>query len=222
MLYLVLVNGLVDSFNPCAIGILILYLGLLLAFQPQRKLLFSFGLFYILSIYATYLFIGLGLLKTFHLFGVHDFFGWAAAFVVLMLGLFNLKEYFWQGLTIPVLSPFLSKCRIPRWTPNFSIVSATVLGFLVGLCEFPCSGGIYLATVALLSVRQTFLTGLTYLLLYNLMFVLPLVVVFAAVGNKKFLDWFKSVQNKNFKKIKLIMGVLMIASAILLVVWLIK
>ncbi|MCL5794995.1 MAG: hypothetical protein M1338_01410 [Patescibacteria group bacterium] len=222
MLYLVLTNGLIDSFNPCAIGVLILYLGLLLSFQSQRKLLLAFGLFYILSIYTTYLFIGLGLLKIFHLFGVHDFFGWMAVFVVLGLGLYNLKEYFWPNLYIPYLSPLLSKCHIPRWRVEVGIVSAIILGFLVGICEFPCSGGIYLATVALLSLKQTFFQGLFYLLLYNLMFVLPLILIFVTVGNNKIFDWIKTTQGKNFARIKLIMGLSMIVSAILLLVWLIK
>ncbi len=222
MLYLVLINGLIDSFNPCAIGVLILYLGLLLSFRSSRKLLLGFGLFYILSIYATYLLIGLGLLKTFHLFGVHDFFGWAAAIVVLGLGLYNLKEYFWPQLYIPVLTPFLSRCRMPKWDPKINMISAIVLGFLVGVCEFPCSGGIYLATVAMLSLKQTFLKGLIYLLFYNLMFVLPLVIIFATVGNNRVFDWIKDTQSKSFLLIKLIMGISMIISGGLLLFWLIK
>lgn len=222
MLYLVLTNGLIDSFNPCAIGVLILYLGLLLSFRSSSKLLISFGLFYILSIYTTYLLIGLGLLKTFHLFGVHNFFGWAATIVVLVLGIYNLKEYFWPRLYIPVLTPFLSRCRIPKWDPKVNIVSAIVLGFLVGICEFPCSGGIYLATVALLSLKQTFLQGLIYLLLYNLMFVLPLIIIFATVGNKYTFNWLKETQSKSFRLIKLIMGISMIISGGLLLFWLIK
>lgn len=222
MLYLVLLNGLVDSFNPCAIGVLILYLGLLLSFRSSRGLLISFGLFYILSIYATYLLIGMGLLKTFHLFGVHDFFGWAAAILVLGLGIYNLKEYFWPQLYIPVLTPFLSRCRIPKWDPKVNIISAIVLGFLVGACEFPCSGGIYLATVALLSLKQTFLQGLIYLLFYNLMFILPLVIIFAAVGNNYIFNRLKETQSKSFYLIKLIMGISMIVSGVLLLIWLIK
>lgn len=222
MFYLVIVNGLIDSLNPCAIGVLIFYLGLLLSFRTNRKLILVFGLFYIISIYVTYLFIGLGLLKTFHLFGVHNFFGWLAAILIIFLGLYNLKEYFYPNLFIPVVSPFLSRCRIPRWNTNISLVSAVVLGFLVGLCEFPCSGAIYLATVALLSVKKTFLIGLAYLLVYNLMFVLPLIVIFLFAGNKKIYDLLQRSQAKSVKIIKLIMGFSMLASGILLLYWLIS
>src|SRR3990167_1548431 len=203
MLYLVVVNGLIDSLNPCAIGVLIFYLGLLLSFKTNRRYLLLFGLFYIISIYVTYFFIGLGFLKTFHLFGVHNFFGWAAAILIIFLGLYNIKEYFLPYWQIPIISPFLSRCRIPRWTANISIGSAIVLGFLVGLCEFPCSGAIYLATVAMLTVKVTFFTGLLYLLVYNLMFVIPLIVIFIFVGNKKFYTLLQDTQSKNFSRIKL-------------------
>lgn len=222
MLYLVLINGLIDSFNPCAVGVLIFYLALLLSFQSRRTLLLSFGLFYILSIYATYFLIGLGILKTFHLFGLHNFFGFLAAILILLLGLYHLKEYFLPNLYIPIISPFLSRCRIPKIDPKISVLSAIILGFLVGICEFPCSGGIYLATVALLSVKETFLRGLLYLLLYNLMFVLPLIIIFAGLGNKVFFNWFKKVQAKNISLVRLIMGLSMTVSAILLLIWLIK
>jgi cytochrome c biogenesis protein CcdA len=222
MLYLVLINGLIDSFNPCAIGVLILYLALLLTVQQNRKLLFAFGLFYVISIFTTYLFIGLGLLKTFHLFGIHNFFGWAASFLIIFLGLYNLKEYFLPRFFIPIISPFLSRCKIPRLDQKFSIISGLLLGFLVGICEFPCSGGIYLATVALLSLKQTFLKGLVYLLLYNFMFILPLIVIFAGVGNQYFFEKLKKAQAKSAKLVKLLMGISMLVSGIILLIWLIR
>lgn len=222
MLYLVLINGLIDSLNPCAIGVMIFYLSLLLSFKNNRRLLIIFGLFYILSIYTTYLLIGFGLLKTFHLFNIHNFFGWAAAVLVLFLGLFNLKEYFLPNLRIPIVSPFLSRCRIPRWNPQVSMISAIVLGFLVGLCEFPCSGAIYLATLAMLSIKSTFAIGLIYLLFYNLMFVLPLIALFAFVGHRKIFKWLKEKQATSAGKIKLMMGLMMIISSIILFYWLIS
>src|SRR3989338_7422809 len=181
MLYLVLINGLIDSFNPCAIGVLIFYLTLILSLKLKRQLFISFGIFYILATYATYFLIGLGLLRVIHLFGVHNFFGWLAAFLVLLVGLNNLKDYLWPSWLIPGLSSFLNRCRLPKWEPQVTVLSAITLGILIGLCEFPCSGGIYLATVSMLSLKQTFWQGLSYLLLYNLMFIMPLVVLFASV-----------------------------------------
>jgi cytochrome c biogenesis protein CcdA len=221
MLYLVLINGLIDSFNPCAIGVLIFYLALILSLKVERKLFIAFGLFYILATYVTYLFIGFGIFHVIHLFGVHNFFGWIAAFLILILGLFNLKEFFWPNWKIPLLSAFFSRCRIPKWKPQITIISAVVLGFLIGICEFPCSGGVYLATISLLTVKETFWQGISYLLLYNVMFVLPLVIIFLSTGNRPVFEFMRKLNSKTFTWIKLIMGISMIISGLLLLWWLI-
>ena len=222
MLYLVFINGLIDSFNPCAIGVLIFYLTLIISFKVARRLFVAFGLFYILATYATYFLIGLGLLKVIHLFGVHNFFGWAAAVLIIILGLFNLKEFFWPMWQIPVLSAFFNRCRIPKWKPEITIISALTLGVLIGLCEFPCSGGIYLATVSLLAVKATFWQGVFYLLLYNLMFVLPLIIIFISTGNRPAFAALQKIHGKTFSWIKLIMGLSMVISGVLLLIWLIN
>ena len=222
MLYLVIINGLIDSFNPCAIGVLLFYLALLLSLKVNKKLFISFGLFFILTTYATYLFIGLGIFKVYHFFGVHNFFGWAAAILILILGLFNLKEFFWPDWQVPFLSSFFNRCRIPKWRPQATILSAAILGFLIAICEFPCSGGIYLATVSLLTIKTTFWQGATYLLLYNLMFILPLIILFLSVGNRVVFQYLQKVHQKTFRSAKLIMGFSMVISAILLLIWLIR
>jgi cytochrome c biogenesis protein CcdA len=221
MLYLVLINGLIDSFNPCAIGVLIFYLALILSLKVERKLFITFGLFYILATYVTYLFIGFGIFHVIHLFGVHNFFGWAAAFLILILGLFNLKEFFWPSWNIPLLTAFFNRCRLPKWKPEITILSAIALGFLIGICEFPCSGAIYLATISLLTVRETFWQGIGYLLIYNVMFVLPLVIIFLSTGNKAVFEFMQKLNSKTFTLVKLIMGISMIVSGILLLIWLV-
>lgn len=221
MLYLVILNGLIDSFNPCAIGVLISYLALILSFKVARRHFINFGLFYILATYATYLLIGLGILRVVHLFGVHNFFGWIATVVILVLGLFNIKDFFWPYWKIPLLTSFFGRCHLPRWKPKFTVIGALVLGFLIGICEFPCSGGIYLATVSLLSVKETFLKGVSYLLVYNLMFVLPLVIIFISAGNRFIFQKLQGLQSKTFSWTKLIMGASMVASGVLLLIWLI-
>lgn len=157
-------NGLIDSINPCAIGVLVATVAVLFALGNYREQIARFGFFYILTTYVTYLLIGLGILKAVHLFGIHNFFGWASAVALIVMGLYQLKN---------------NACIVPKNMPkNATIWAGIVLGFLVGLCEFPCSGGVYLATIGFLGIRETFWSGLAYLLWYNLMFVLPLIALF--------------------------------------------
>lgn len=222
MLALVLLNGLIDSFNPCAIGVLLSYLALLLSWRVQRRFFLVFGFFYLLATYATYFLIGLGLLRVFHFFGVHNFFGWVAAAAIFLLGLFNLKEFFLPQWSIPWLSAFFNRCRLPQWRPELTIFSAITLGFLIALCEFPCSGGVYLATVSLLSAQATFWQGILYLLLYNLMFILPLIIIFLSVGNSFIFTRLQKIHRETFSFTKLLMGISMVLTGVLLFIWLIQ
>ncbi len=57
----VVVTALVDSINPCAIGVLILLISVLVAFKSKKDML-KIGLIYILAVYVTYLAAGLGIL----------------------------------------------------------------------------------------------------------------------------------------------------------------
>ncbi|MBI2588493.1 hypothetical protein HY373_00255 [Candidatus Berkelbacteria bacterium] len=221
MLALILINGLIDSINPCAIGVLLFYLALLFTLKTKKESVWHFGLFYILAIYLTYLLIGLGLLRAVHIFGIHNFFGWVAAFLVFLIGLWNLKEYFWRGFWIPILSPLLSVCRVFQTKKELTVLSAIALGFFVALCEFPCSGAIYLVTLAFLAAKETFLKGISYLLLYNLMFVLPLVVIFIFAGNERVLLKIKKWQEKYGRFSNLVLGIMMLILGALLLWWLI-
>ena len=48
---------------------------------------------------------------------------------------------------------------------------------MVGLFEFPCTGGPYLLILSLLHDSASFVSGALYLIYYNLIFVLPLVLI---------------------------------------------
>ncbi|MGQ0796984.1 MAG: hypothetical protein ACT4OI_03850 [Methanobacteriota archaeon] len=88
---------------------------------------------------------------------------------------------------LPSLS-FVSHASWPRIRARIlsgSVPSATAAGILVGLCTFPCSGGIYVAVLGLLAARASFLEGLAYLYLYNGMYILPLVSVLVFVSNRR-------------------------------------
>jgi cytochrome c biogenesis protein CcdA len=56
-------------------------------------------------------------------------------------------------------------------------------GMLVGLCTVPCAGAVYLAVLALLSAQATVLAGVGYLVLYNVVFVAPLVIILALASS---------------------------------------
>ncbi len=69
-----------------------------------------------------------------------------------------------------------------------SIPTAFVLGLFVGLSEFPCTGGPYLMILGLLHDHATQFSGVWHLAVYNIIFVLPLVLILLAASNGTVLE----------------------------------
>ena len=97
----------------------------------------------------------------------------------------RLKDYFFPQLPIHLRIPTIAHGTIQDWLKRATYPASAVGGFLVGLCTFPCSGGIYLAIIGLLAAKATYLQGLGYLGLHNLAFVLPLFIILASVGSRR-------------------------------------
>lgn len=220
LLSVVIVSGFVDSFNPCAISLLLLYISLMFTLQKSRKEIFAFGLFYVIAIYVTYMAIGLGLIRAGILFTAYPI-AKAGAILAILFGALNIKEFFWPGGRFSIRIPLRVRGWVSKYAFKATIVSALVVGLLIGIYEFPCSGAIYLAVVGLLSSKQTFWTGLPYLLLYNLMFVLPLIVIFVLATNKVTTEKYINFQEKHGRKLHLVLAVFMIilGVVILKLVW---
>lgn len=92
-----------------------------------------------------------------------------------------------------------------------SIPTAFLLGALVGLCEFPCTGGPYLMVLGLLHDRSTYSAGLGYLLLYNPIFILPLVIILLLASHSSLLQKVREWQQQKRASMRWMGGVVMIA-----------
>jgi len=88
-------------------------------------------------------------------------------------------------------------------------------GGLVGLCTVPCSGSVYLATVALLSQQTTYAAGLAYLALYNLMFVTPLLILLAFTTSRSSYRLLARAQLRARGGLKLLVGSATVAIGLL-------
>jgi len=209
LLSVVIVSGLIDSFNPCAISLLLIYISMMFTLQKDRKEIFYFGLTYVISIYVTYLLIGLGLLRAGTLFTSYPI-SKAGAVLVIFFGLMNIKEYYFPNSPFSIRIPLKIRAVVSKYAYQATIASAVIVGMLIGLYEFPCSGAIYLAVISMLSSKTSFATGLSYLLLYNLMFILPLIAIFVAATNKITTEKFINLQEKHGRKLHLILAIAMI------------
>lgn len=178
----VLLTGLVDGVNPCAIAILLFFITFLFTIRKTGASIARMGLVYIVAVYIVYFLIGLGLLRASTLFQGH-WLGQAGAILLILFGLLNLTGALFPRFPIRLEVPSSSKESLKNWMYRATLPTTAVLGVLVGIHEFPCSGGPYVAILGLLGSQTGFAEGLGYLGLYNLMFVLPLVVVLALALN---------------------------------------
>ncbi|HJO02176.1 MAG: hypothetical protein QF655_03025 [Candidatus Woesearchaeota archaeon] len=187
---IVIAAALADSINPCVFGVLIFLLAYMVTvFKNKLKMLLA-GLIYTTVVYVTYLLIGIGIFAFTQSTGVVKPFYWVAGSIAIIAGLLEVKDYFWYGRgfslqmipggaeKIKKLSKIMKELETEH--PFLSLGVAALLGFVVVLFEFPCTGAPYLAILALLSAGD-YSSGIPMLLLYNLIFILPLFVIIALV-----------------------------------------
>ena len=206
----VLTAGLIDSFNPCAITVLLLFIGLMFSLQKSRRYILLIGFVYILSIYITYLLIGLGLLQIMNFFGVPHLMSIIGALIAIVFGLWNIKDYFWPNWGPSLRISLNARQKIMTWSYKGTLLAAVVVGILVGITEFPCSGAIYLAIISLLNSQTTFWQGFDYLLIYNIMFVLPLILIFIFANNRLVAEKMTYWQEAKGGMMKLVLGIAML------------
>lgn len=210
LLPLVGVAALIDSINPCAFSILILTIAFLFSIGKFRSNILKIGSSYVAGIFIIYMLIGLGILQTLHLFNTPHFMAKVGALLLIALGAINLINEFFPSFPIKLRIPHAAHRTMAELMEKGSIPTAFLLGGLVGLCEFPCTGGPYLMVLGLLHDQATYLKGLGYLLLYNAIFILPLIIILLISCNEALLQKVKSWQQKERSLMRLGGGIAMI------------
>jgi len=219
MLPLVISTGFLDGFNPCAFAVLLFFIMFLFTIHRTKRSIWKMGLIYILGIFIAYFLIGLGLLKAFIFTGTPHLMAKIGAFLLIGLGIINLANYLLPDSKFKLGIPTFSKEYIKRWLFKATLPAALIAGFLVGLCTFPCSGGMYVAVVGLLATKSTYMQGLMYLVVYNVMFVAPLFVTLVAASNRRTANKIKKWQSSQNKVLKLVLGVVMILLGLAILFW---
>src|SRR3989344_465233 len=183
---IIIAAALADSISPCLFGVLIFLLAYMTrVFKNTARMLLA-GLIYITFVYITYFLMGIGIFTLAYTAGFAKPFYWFAASVAIIAGLFEVKDYFWYGKgfslqMIPGAAERIKKYsiameRMETKHPALSLAVAAFLGIFVVFVELPCTGAPYLAILGMLTKGQ-YGEGIPLLLLYNLVFILPLIVI---------------------------------------------
>jgi cytochrome c biogenesis protein CcdA len=219
LLPLVLTTGFLDGLNPCAFAVLLFFIAFLFTIRRTAASIWAMGLIYVVAIYLAYFLIGLGLMQAVLFTNDHHLMAKIGSWLVIGLGLINLKDYFFPQLPIHLRIPTIAHGTIQDWLKQATFPAAAVGGFLVGLCTFPCSGGIYVAIVGLLAAQATYLQGVGYLGLYNLAFVAPLLLILAGVGNRRVMHRIRLAEWSSRRWVRLATGLGMVAVGAVILIW---
>jgi cytochrome c biogenesis protein CcdA len=216
LLPLVIFSAILDSVHPCSFSILLITIAFLFGMQMTRRKILQVGGTYIAGIFMAYFLIGLGLLKVLHLFNTPHFMGKLGATLLIIFGAINILGELFPAFPIKLQLPASAHSAMSRLMNTASIPAAFGLGFLVGICQFPCMGGPYLMVIGLLRDQMTYFRGFGYLLFYNLILIIPLVAVLWISADKAVLDKVQDWKRTNIKAFKWWAGVIMIALGILI------
>jgi len=214
--YILFLAG-VDAVNPCAIAVLALILINILISEPQksRKVLLA-GLAFTFAIYVTYFLYGLIIIQVFKaaveiIAGIQVYLYRILGVAAIILGLLNIKDYFsYRPGGIATEMPMFLRPKVKKLiSAATSVRGAFVIGIFVTLFLLPCTIGPYVIAGGMLSLID-FMATIPWLLIYNLVFVLPMVAITIAVY-----IGFTTVENvsgwkdRNIRYLHLIAGIIM-------------
>ncbi len=218
----VISGAVVDSINPCAFAVLIILLTTILATGNRKKALKT-GIAFATSIFISYMAMGLGLYKALTIGNVPHYFMNIVGVLAIVLGLFNLKDYFnYGGFGFVMEVPLKWRPKMKELLTNVTSPSgAFLIGFLISLFLLPCTSGPYIVVLGMLSQRELFAQAFAYLVLYNLIFIAPMILITAAVFKGFDIKKAEKERKKQIEKLHLIAGIILVLMGIALLTGLI-
>jgi hypothetical protein len=212
--FTVILAGL-DAFNPCAFFVLLFLLSLLVHAKNRAKMVLVGGIFVFFSGLLYFLFMA-AWLNVFLLIGQINAITYVAGALAVIFALINIKDYFWfkQGVSLSIpdgAKPglFARMRRLVNSENTMAMVLAAIgLATFANMYEFLCTAGFPMVFTRLLTLNELSPTiYYLYLLLYNVIYIVPLlliVIVFAVtLGAKK-------LQERQGKVLKLLSGLMML------------
>ena len=225
---IVIGSGLADGFNPCAFALLVLFATYTLTLVnavtadgaptiSARRTLLGAGSLYVGAVVVTYFLIGLGLFSALAWLGQDHIVARVAAVIALLMAVWMLKDVFFPGWGPTMAAPSGTHGWMNKAIQRGGLAGMLIAGVLVGICTVPCSGAVYLSTIAVLHASGGGLVGLALLVLYNIAFIMPLLIFLLAVSNRRVLGTLGRWNRQNGAVVKtvLALGVVLMSFGLL-------
>ncbi|MBU1120194.1 cytochrome c biogenesis CcdA family protein [Patescibacteria group bacterium] len=209
--------ALTDSINPCALSVLLMMLIAIATYHPKdKKQILWTGLAFVAAVFVTYFIYGLLIVKAFEVVqgisSIKLYLYKGLGVGAIILGLLEIKDFFfYKPGSIGTEMPMMFRPKVQQILARVtSPIGAFGLGMFVTLFLLPCTIGPYVILGGMLSYGE-FAGALPYLTVYNLIFVLPMVVVillvfFGSKSIKQVTQW----REKNVKVMHLIIGIIFV------------
>lgn len=225
----VLGSGFADGFNPCAFALLVLFATYTLTLvnavtsdgrptSSARRTLLGAGSLYVGAVFVTYFLLGLGLYGLFEGFGKDHIVARAAAVLALGMAVWMLKDVFLPGWGPSMAAPSGTHGLMNKAMQRGGLAGMLLAGVLVGICTVPCSGAMYFSVTAVLHASGGGVVGLALLALYNVAFILPLLLFLLFVSNRRVLGTIGRWNKRNGAVVKTVLafGVIAMSFGLLL------
>jgi cytochrome c biogenesis protein CcdA/HEAT repeat protein len=227
---IVIAGGLLDGINPCAFATIIFFLSYLTIAKRSAKEIFFVGFSFILAVFLSYLSFGLLFSKALEWLTENNSYQWIrnalnyvfAGFAILVAVL-SLRDW-WRArqgrledMTLQLPSFLKKKIRsVIRENSKSSlyVFAAFGSGVAISILELACTGQVYAPIIY--KINEGSQDALTMLVIYNLAFVLPLIIIFGlAMGGMKS-NVLMNFQKNHTSKIKLLTAILFFVLAAVL------
>ena len=187
--------GLLDGINPCAFATIVFFISYMSLVGRGRKEMLVAGGAFAAAVFVTYLLLGMGLLKFFSFLNEFSVVA-KCVYLLAAIGTFALaflslydaykaKQGEVKEITLQLpksLKQRIHKVIREQTRTSGVVIGALVIGFAISALELVCTGQVYLPTITfVMGVEGMRGHALAYLILYNLMFIVPLLVVFGFV-----------------------------------------
>jgi cytochrome c biogenesis protein CcdA len=225
----ILLSGMVDGINPCAFAAIALFISLMYIYAYRKKDVIVISVSYCLAVFVTYFLVGLGLFSFIYsldrIYSLTYFLRMTVASLCLIFAVLNIYDFFLYKKTgesngLLLVLPDAFKKRISQVMGKHLrnnkksgalplAAGAFALGVAVSILEMACTGQVYLPTLVYI-FKQTDhkIQALSYMLLYNLMFVLPLVTIIALYVAGVRSEAFGSFLKRNAGRIKIALAII--------------
>lgn len=190
----VFLAGLIDGVNPCAFATLVFFISFLSIQGRTRREILITGILFTFSVFTAYFFLGFGLLNTIRIFIDTSYIRFILKILVsIVTGIFlvlSLRDFYlarsgrFDEITLQLSMPMKKRLhKVIRKNNGKGLLFGGVIitGFTVSIIELACTGQVYLPTIAYMIQTDSTSSGIKSLLIYNIGFVLPLILVFGTV-----------------------------------------